>query len=90
MRMVHFYTMKRDDRVRRIAAEHAAYWGNLGLTGYAGGPFDDRSGGLITFEAASREDAEAVIAADPFVREALLETSVIKQWLAGERFSGEE
>jgi uncharacterized protein YciI len=46
-----------------------------------GGPFADRSGGLITFEAGSLEAAERIIAADPFVREEVLESSVVKQWI---------
>lgn len=33
---------------------------------YLGGPFADRSGGLITFEASSRERAERMTAHDPF------------------------
>jgi hypothetical protein len=58
MRVVHLYTMRDEpDRVRAIAPEHAAYWNGLGLPGYLGGPFGDRSGGLITFEADSIEDA---------------------------------
>ncbi len=46
-----------------------------------GGPFTDRSGGLITFDADSLEQAEGIIAADPFVLEELLESSVVKQWM---------
>ena len=33
---------------------------------YLGGPFAERSGGLITFEASSRERAEKMTAHDPF------------------------
>jgi uncharacterized protein YciI len=46
-----------------------------------GGPFADRWAGLITFEADSFEQAEGIIAADPFVQEELLESSVVKQWM---------
>jgi uncharacterized protein YciI len=74
--------MKDDpDRVRTVAPEHAAYWRNLGLPGYVGGPFADRSGGLITFDADSLEQAAGIIDADPFVQEELLESSVVKQWM---------
>jgi uncharacterized protein YciI len=83
MRIAYFYWMKDDpDRIRMVAPEHAAYWRDLGLPGYLGGPFADRSGGLISFEAESVETAERVIAADPFVREELLESSVVRQWMA--------
>jgi uncharacterized protein YciI len=82
MRIVHVYSMKPEpERVRGVAPEHAAYWRDLGLSGYLGGPFADRSGGLITFEADSVQAAERVVAADPFVREELLEDSIVKQWV---------
>jgi hypothetical protein len=82
MRIAYLYWMKDDpDRVRTIAPQHASYWRDLGLPGYVGGPFADRSGGLITFEAGSLEAAERIVAADPFVREELLDSSVLKQWM---------
>jgi uncharacterized protein YciI len=46
-----------------------------------GGPFADRTGGLITFAAASLEDAQDIIMHDPFVREQLIEQRWIKEWL---------
>jgi uncharacterized protein YciI len=67
--------------VRTIAPQHAAYWRELGMPEYLGGPFADRSGGLITFQAESLEQAEGIIVADPFVREEVLESSVVKQWM---------
>jgi uncharacterized protein YciI len=82
MRIAYFYWMKNDpDRVRTTAPQHAKYWRDLALPGYLGGPFADRSGGLITFEAGSLEAAERIIAADPFVREELLESSVVTGWI---------
>jgi uncharacterized protein YciI len=82
VKVIHFYAMKPDsDRVRTVAPRHAAYWHGLRLPGYEGGPFADRSGGLITFEVESIEEAARIIASDPFVREALLETSAVKQWI---------
>jgi uncharacterized protein YciI len=82
MRIAYFYSMEGDpDRVRTMAPQHAEYWRDLGLPGYVGGPFADRSGGLITFEAGSLEAAERIIAADPFVREELLESSAVKVWI---------
>jgi uncharacterized protein YciI len=69
------------DRVRAIAPRHAAYWQGLDLRGYRGGPFADRSGGLVILEADSSEEAELVLQ-DPFVREGLLERFWINEWLA--------
>jgi hypothetical protein len=58
LRITYLYWMKDDPgRVRTVAPEHAAYWRNLGLPGYVGGPFADRSGGLIIFDADSLERA---------------------------------
>jgi uncharacterized protein len=85
MRFVYVYSMKGDpDRVREVAPEHAAYWQGLRLGGYLGGPFADRSGGTIMFEAGSKEEAERLVADDPFAREDLLESPWMKQWIVEE------
>lgn len=82
MRFLYFYLM-RDvaDRVRAVAPDHAAYWRDLALQDFAGGPFADRSGGLITFDVASGEEAERLVADDPFLREDLLERHWLEQWM---------
>jgi uncharacterized protein YciI len=82
MRFLYFYLMKdAPDRVQATAPKHAAYWQELGLGDYLGGPFADRSGGLITFQADSAVEAERLVANDPFVSEGLLERHWVKQWL---------
>jgi uncharacterized protein YciI len=82
MRFVYFYLMQdAPDRVRATAPKHAAYWQELHLDGYLGGPFADRSGGLITFQAESGAAAEALVANDPFLQEHLLERHWVKEWL---------
>ena len=84
MRVLYFYLMKEaTDRVGVVAPDHAEYWRGLGLREYRGGPFADRSGGLITFEASSVDEAERLVADDPFVREDLLERRWVKEWLIG-------
>jgi uncharacterized protein YciI len=81
MKIVYFYSMKQEpDAIRAAAPAHAAYWRDLGMREYVGGPFADRSGGLIVFAAGSTEEAERLIAADPFCVEALLEDSIVKEW----------
>lgn len=47
---------------------------------YLGGPFANRSGGLITFEASSPERAERTTAHDPFARHGLLGRHWLKEW----------
>jgi len=46
------------DRVRAAVPGHASHRQELGLDDYLGGPFDDRSGGLITFKAAHEVPVE--------------------------------
>jgi uncharacterized protein YciI len=82
MRFLYFYLMRdAPDRVRAVAPEHAAYWRELGLGDYLGGPFVDRSGGLITFEVASADEAERLVADDPFEQGDLLERLWLKEWM---------
>jgi uncharacterized protein YciI len=81
MRILYFYVMRdTPDRVRTVAPSHATYWRELGLGHYLGGPFADRSGGLITFQAGSLPEAEQLVFDDPFVQEDLLEQRWVKEW----------
>ena len=81
MRILYVYFMNgAPDRVRTVAPRHAAYWRELGLDHYLGGPFADRSGGLITFEAGSLSEAGQLVADDPFAQEDLLEQRWVKEW----------
>jgi uncharacterized protein YciI len=41
----------------------------------------DRSGGLITFEVASADEAERLVADDPFEQGDLLERRWLKEWM---------
>ncbi|HEX6325318.1 MAG TPA: hypothetical protein VFZ72_02005 [Jiangellaceae bacterium] len=83
MRFFFFYLMTDDpDGVREAAPRHAAYWQDLALPGYVGGPCADRSGGLITFEADTLGRAEDLVQADPFLQERLVDGWWLKQWLA--------
>jgi uncharacterized protein YciI len=83
MRVAYFYFMKEEpDRVREVAPRHASYWQALALDRYRGGPFADRSGGLIVFDSATQEHAERLVSRDPFLREELLDRHWIKEWLA--------
>ena len=80
-RFAYFYLMKADpDRVRVVAPRHASYWRDLRLAHYLGGPFEDRTGGLITFDADDAEHAERAVRGDPFVVEGLVEAHWLKEW----------
>jgi hypothetical protein len=44
-RFAYLYFMKDDpDRIRATVGRHVAHWKELGLPGYLGGPFEDRTG----------------------------------------------
>jgi uncharacterized protein YciI len=80
-RFAYLYFMRDDpERVRATVARHVTHWKELGLPGYLGGPFEDRTGGLITFEAQDGERARHAVEADPFLQEGLLEVHWLKQW----------
>ena len=76
-----YFMIDEPDTVRAVAPHHAAYWQGLTLPAYLGGPFADRSGGLITFEAESTESAERLVADDPFFRHGLLQRRWLEHWL---------
>jgi uncharacterized protein YciI len=62
--------MKDDpDRIQATVPRHVAHWRELRLPGYLGGPFEDRTGGLITFQAEDGERARHAVDTDPFVQE---------------------
>jgi uncharacterized protein YciI len=81
-RFLYFYLMRNmPEAIRQVVPQHVQYWQSRDLPNYMGGPFVDRSGGLITFATDSQDEAQRVIADDPFVREQLIEQSWIKEWL---------
>ena len=69
------------ERIAEIAPKHVNYWHNLSLPEYAGGPFADQSGGLITFAAGDHEAAADFARDDPFMRENLLAQCWLKEWV---------
>ena len=81
-RFLYFYLMRNTpEAIRQLVPSHVQYWHSRDLPDYMGGPFADRSGGLITFAAASLGDAQQIISDDPFVAEQLIEQRWIKEWL---------
>lgn len=81
-RFVFFYFMKNEpDRIREIVPSHINYWKTSKLEKYLGGPFADRTGGLISFESSSLDKATEVVKKDPFFAHDLIETKWIKEWM---------
>ena len=78
---LHFYFMKRDvEGIGEAIPEHVAYWCSHELINYKGGPFADRSGGLIVFDTVDLESAQKIIGNDPFVTRNFIETGCVKEW----------
>jgi uncharacterized protein len=81
VRAAYFYLLRDEpQRIREVALRHAVHWRDRALAGYRGGPFADRTGGLITFDVPSRDAAERLVATDPFVSEGLVDRSWLKEW----------
>ena len=70
---------EKTDAIKDTAKSHAHYWIDKNLEGYQGGPFADRSGGLITFQAETDEQAKAWVDQDPFVARDLLTEKWVKE-----------
>jgi uncharacterized protein YciI len=81
-RFAYFYFMTNDRaRVEAVAPAHAQHWRSLQLREFAGGPFSDRAGGLVTFVAADRAEAQRAVDGDPFVQEGLLNEHWLMEWV---------
>ena len=80
-RFAFFYFMKKEpEKIKAVVPLHIEYWHKLKLDKYLGGPFADRTGGLITFETESIDKATSIIMNDPFVLHDLLESKWVKEW----------
>lgn len=82
-RFIFFYMMTDDaERIRATVPAHVDHWQGSGVDDYQGGPFADRSGGLITFTAPGRAEATETIEADPFFAAGVIRERWVKEWLA--------
>jgi uncharacterized protein YciI len=80
-RFLYFYFNRNEpEKIRLVVPAHVQYWKTANLQGYMGGPFGDRTGGLISFVASSLEEATAIILQDPFLVEDLVADKWIKEW----------
>jgi uncharacterized protein YciI len=81
-RFVFFYFNRNEpEKIRQVVPAHVEYWRTAGLIGYMGGPFGDRTGGMVSFVAPSLLVATNIIMRDPFVLEKLVDQTWIKEWL---------
>ena len=81
-KFAYFYFMKNEpDKIGSHVPAHIAYWKNAKLPSYSGGPFADRTGGLIIFDAEDLPKAEEIVNKDPFVTADLIENGWVKEWV---------
>jgi uncharacterized protein YciI len=81
-RFIFFYFNRNEpEKIRRVVPVHVQYWKNANLTEYRGGPFRDRTGGLISFAAQSLQEARDFALQDPFILEDLVAEMWIKEWV---------
>ena len=76
-----YFNRNEPEKIRKFVPSHIQYWKAANLQGYLGGPFSDRTGGLISFLASSLEKVSETIQQDPFVLEDLIEQKWIKEWI---------
>jgi uncharacterized protein YciI len=69
-------------RIAEHRPVHRQYLASLRERGQlaASGPFTDDSGALIIYEAATREEAEAILRGDPFHKHGIFITWQLRPW----------
>ncbi|HEX6306431.1 MAG TPA: YciI family protein [Anaerolineales bacterium] len=81
-RFVYFYFNRNEpEKIKQVVPDHVQYWKTAKLKGYIGGPFGDRTGGLISFVVPNLQAAMQIILQDPFIREDLIEEKWVKEWI---------
>ena len=81
-RFVYFYFNRNEpEKIRQVVLAHIKYWKTANIQGYMGGPFADRTGGLISFVASNAEEAVEMIQQDPFIVEDLIDQKWMKEWV---------
>ena len=81
-RFVYFYFNRNEpEEIKQVVPDHVQYWKTANPKGYSGGPFGDRTGGMITFLVPNLQAAMEFILRDPFIREDLIEEKWVKEWI---------
>lgn len=83
-RFVYFYFNRSSPELPRVVPSHVRYWATAGVDDYLGGPFADRTGGLISFRASDLEAAHRLVREDPFARQDLIAEGWLKEWIPEE------
>lgn len=70
------------DKIAQVRPVHRQYLATLKQNGQlaASGPFTDDSGALIVYEAATAEEAEAILKGDPFHQNGIFVSWNLRPW----------
>jgi uncharacterized protein YciI len=70
------------DKIQAVRPQHRQYLSSLKERGQlaASGPFLDDSGALIVYEAATRDEAEKLLQADPFNQNGIFVRYQLRPW----------
>lgn len=77
-----FFIKKKSNEISEALPAHVEYWEKANVNKFIGGLFADGSGGMITFEASDREEAENKILEDPLIIRNLIEIRWVKELIA--------
>ena len=71
-----------DPKIAEFRPAHRAYLAGLQSEGklVLSGPFDANTGGMIVYDVPTREDVEAIVAADPFRVNGVIRRYQVHQW----------
>jgi uncharacterized protein YciI len=71
--------------LKTLIPEQIEYCQHYAPENFIGGPFKDRSGGMLSFSAPDLDAATAICENDPFVKKGLVNQYWVKEWLVSHR-----
>lgn len=72
-------------KLKTLIPAQIEYWQKYAPEKFTGGPFKDRSGGMLSFSAQDITEAEEICKADPFVKSGLVREYWVREWLVSHR-----
>ena len=80
-KFIFFYFNSQLEKIRETVPSHIGYWNSHKFEYYKGGPFVDKTGGMIIFTADNPAQANKIISKDPFMIENLIAEYHLKEWI---------
>ena len=81
IRLFFNFVKNNSEKIGDIVPLHITYWKNQKLDNYSGGPFADRTGGLIMFESSDIEKTMKLTDKDPFIEHDIIDSKWVKEWI---------